>query len=373
MKHAALALVFVLSATPVYAQLGGLRRAIGKAEDAKNKADKLADMHFTDKEERQLGEHVSTLLIDRFGVFQDKAVARYVSLVGSVLAQAGPRPDLAWEFIVLDSDNVNAYAAPGGLIHITRGALGLMKNEAELASVLGHEIAHITEKHTINAIKKANATELGIDAGAARAPGGALASTFVSALGGRIYQDLFENKFDRGDEMESDEVGITLASKVGYAPSGMIGFLNKIAERNKSMEEPNGIFASHPQIKDRISEIEETIKDENLKATATAAARYSSTITFDAVPPSAIVMDIEGVRGAVGDSTAKKEEPKKKGLLGGFGLTRGKQAESSQTMASAGARGGVPDRDAVGGSNKNKVSVTITPAEIMAFLKGISA
>ena len=74
-----------------------------------------------------------------------------------VLAKQSERPNLPWTFIVLDTDGVNAFAAPGGFVHITRGALGLVKNEAELAAVLGHEIGHVAHKHAINAIKKANA------------------------------------------------------------------------------------------------------------------------------------------------------------------------------------------------------------------------
>ena len=379
MKHAAFALALVLAAAPAHAQLGGLNKALGKAQDAKKKADTVADLHFTDQEERQLGDYVSQKLIDRFGVYQDQAVTKYVTLVGTVLAQASPRPALNWQFIVLDSDGVNAYAAPGGLIHITRGALGLIKNESELAGVLGHEIAHVTEKHTIRAIQKAGVTGLGLEAGASRAPGGGLAAGVVQGIGSRIYADLFENKFDRGDEMESDRAGARFANKVGYAPNGMVGFLTKISERNKDQKEPNGLFASHPQIKDRISAIEKTIRDDKLTSTATVAPRYAATIKIEAVPATAVAMDVAGVRGAVGDSSsgtaaAKKEEPKpqKKGLLGGLGLTKGSQAQSSQTTASAGSRGASPDRDAKGGSNKNKVPAKVTPAEIDAFRKGIA-
>ena len=128
----------------------GLNKAIGKAQKAKEETDKVKGIVIRDSDERKIGEEISAALIDRFGVYQDKDVTKYVSLVGSVLAQASSRPNLKWEFIVLDTDGVNAYAAPGGLVHITRGALGLIKNEAELAGVLGHEITHVTAKHTIN-------------------------------------------------------------------------------------------------------------------------------------------------------------------------------------------------------------------------------
>ena len=95
--------------------------------------------------------------------FKIAALTKYVSLVGNVLAKASSRPDLKWEFIVLDTDGVNAFAAPGGLVHITKGALGLIKTESELAGVLGHEIAHITKKHTVNSIKRSKMTKMGTD------------------------------------------------------------------------------------------------------------------------------------------------------------------------------------------------------------------
>lgn len=381
MKHAALTLALALAATPAFAQLpGGLGKRIGQAQDAKKKADSVADLRFSEQEERQLGEHISGLLAAQFGVHQDAAVTKYVTLVGSVLAQASSRPGLQWQFIVLDTDGVNAYAAPGGLLHITRGALGLIRTEAELAGVLGHEIAHVTEKHTINAIQKSKITGLGTDFAARKAGGSGLTAEALNVFGDAGYKVLFENKFDRGDEMESDKVGIGLANKAGYAPNGMIGFLNKVSERNKGSEEPNGLFASHPQTADRISAMEKTIGRDNLRATATVAARYTGRINWTAKPASAIAMDIAGVKGAVGDSPAKpaakdttKEPDSKKGsLMKGFGLTKKPQADNTQTVASAGSRGGVPDRDAPGGSNTNRVKVTVTPAEIAEFKKGIA-
>jgi predicted Zn-dependent protease len=367
-----MALAVVLTASPAFAQLGGLTRGLNKAKEAKDKVD---DLRISEAEERQLGEYVSGKLIERFGVYQDQAVGKYVALLGSVLAQASSRPNLKWEFIVLDTDGVNAYAAPGGLIHITKGALGLMKTEAELAGVLGHELAHVTQRHTAEAIEKANRTGALVEAGATRAPGGALTQEFIAAAGNRIYQDLFENKFDRNDEKESDRVGIALANKIGYDPRGMIGFLNKVAERNKDTKESNGVFASHPQTKDRISDMESQIKKDKLNATAVVAARYTSTIKFDAKPAAAIVMDVAGVKGAVASAKAEpkeeKKEPKKAGPLG-FSLSKGASNKETQTVASAGVRGVSPDRDAVGGPNKTKLQIRITPADVDAFKKGIS-
>jgi hypothetical protein len=126
--------------------------------------------------------------------------------------------------------------------------------------------------------------------------------------------------------------------------------------------------------------MEKMIRDQKLASPATVAARYTSTITFDAKPAVAIAMDIPGVKGAAADSgsTAKadaKKEQSSGGKLGGLSglakLSSGSQQKSSQTVASAGSRGVGPDRHAVGGPNKNRVRITLTPAEIAAFVKGI--
>ncbi|HWI18636.1 MAG TPA: M48 family metalloprotease, partial [Vicinamibacterales bacterium] len=131
-------------------QLGGLTKGLGIAK----KAQEVRDLQMTDAEEQELGKLVSERIRERYGVVQDAKVHRYVSLVGLALAQGSTRPTLPWTFIVLDTDGVNAFAAPGGYVHITRGALALIKNEAELAGVLGHEVIHITEKHTIRSMQK---------------------------------------------------------------------------------------------------------------------------------------------------------------------------------------------------------------------------
>jgi predicted Zn-dependent protease len=383
-----IALVLTLStigAAPAHAQLGGLSGRLKQAQDAKAKVDKIADLKMSDADERKLGEEVSAKLRQEFGVYQDKDVTKYVSLVGNVLAQASSRPQLDWQFIVLDTDGVNAFASPGGIVHITRGALGLIKNEAELSGVLGHEITHVTAKHTVRAIQKNKLVSLGADEVGGS---GGLTQSVISKLAGAAYKNIISNAFDRDDEVEADKVGIELGNKAGYAPGALSDVLKRLEERNKDQEQPNGMFASHPLIADRVASIAKVVKDEKLSGSATVASRYRKHITFEAKPLADIPV-IEGTRGLTGgDSKAskdpkdskdtkdkdKKEEPKKKGgLLGKVGLTSGSQAQNTQTVASAGARGlGQPDRDAKGGSNPNKVDILVTPAEIADFKKGIA-
>jgi predicted Zn-dependent protease len=377
MKTTALcvALAFTVAA-PAYAQFG----AIGKIKNRVDQAKKIADIRISEKDERAIGEDVSGRLVNAFGVHQDPAVARYVTLVGTVIAQGSERPNLDWQFIVLDSDGVNAYAAPGGIVHITRGALAFIKSEAELAGVLAHEITHVTARHTIRAIQKAKSIDVGTDEVGAQ---GGLAGSLINRLGDATYKIVFENSFNRDDELESDKVGLQLANKAGYSPSGLTDFLTHLSERNKDRKEPNGLFASHPLLKERIEKNGKTAKEGKLTATASVQARYASTVKVEAKPMAAIVTVTPGARGVTADAGSKetakpeekKEEPKKKGFgLGGLSsaLSPGKQAESTQASASAGGRMATPDTDAAGGTNRNRVRVALTAAEIAEFKKGIA-
>lgn len=382
MTHAALALAFVLVAAPASAQLGGLGKTIRKANEAKEKTDRVRDLVISEADERKIGELVSERVRQEFGVFQDTAVTKYVTLVGTVLARESTRPDLKWEFIVLDTDGVNAFASPGGLVHITRGALGLIKSEAELAGVLGHEIAHISGKHTVNAIRKNKTVALTADL----APG---SNEFFEGLANAVYDNIVEKGFDRGDEQDADKHGVRLASAAGYDPAGLSTFLTKLAERNKDADgkERNGLFASHPETKGRISDLAKQVKAEKLAGTATVQARYASHITFDVPPLSEIPTAVAGTRGVAGGgkkdegkadakTAGTKEEEKKprRGFgLGSLNLSGGKQAESTQASASAGNRAVGRDRAAKGGTNPSKLALPPpTPVELATFKKGIA-
>ena len=365
--------------TPAFAQFGGL----SGAANAAGKVKKAVDIKVTDAEEQQIGQEVSDKLVEKYGVYQDANVTKYVTLVGAVLAQASPRPNLPWQFVVLDTEGVNAFAAPGGYVHVTKGLLGLLKTEAELAGVLGHELIHVTEKHTVNAITKGGVVSFASD----EFGSGGLARSAVSKLAQAAYENILDNKFSRGDEDEADDKGVQLANKVGYAPNGLIGALTKLSDRNKDAKEPNGLFASHPQMKDRFAKIEKAIREKKLTATATVQARYAKNITFDAKPVTSIATVADGAKGLAGGGEEKKpaeaekekkeepkkDEPKKGGLGSAFSKLRGgSQAQQSQTVASAGGRAVTPDRDAVGGSNKNRVPVKIGPNDIAEFQKGIA-
>ncbi len=242
--------------------------------------------------------------------------------------------------------------------------------------MLGHEISHVTHKHTVNAIQKGKLVQVGADVSR---------NQFVEEYGKRAYEMTLENKFDRDQEEKADKSGLALANKLGYAPSGLNAFLARLADRNKGLQDRSGMFASHPETQDRIDKMTKQIKGLKPAGTATVTARYHEHIVFKPVPLSDVSAGVAGAAGlAEGGSSKSSDKDKKddkststgkKPSGGGFGLgsllPTSDEKTSNQTIASAGARGVNPDRDAKGGPNKNPVVVTITPAELAAFRTGI--
>jgi hypothetical protein len=344
---------------------GGLTKGLGIAK----KANDVRELQFTDAEEQELGKQVSDRIRTRYGVVQDAAVHRYVSLVGLAMAQGSTRPTLPWTFIVLDTDGANAFAAPGGYVHVTKGLLALIKNEAELAGVLGHEIIHVTEKHTIRAIQKSQAVQM------AAADRAGLLQLAVTAT----YENIVDRGFGRADENEADEKGVAIANKTGYAPNGLVTFLTTLKDRNKASTEKRGLFASHPEMQERLDRITKQIASQKLMATSTVQPRYAKNISFKPVDPTAIATveaGAAGLTGGDGKAAAKKpeekkaEEPKK----GRFGLSRmlptgGGESKQAQVTASGGARGVDPEKDSKGGPNPAIVAVKIAATDVAAFRK----
>jgi predicted Zn-dependent protease len=348
---------------------GGITRGMSIAK----KANDVRDLQMTDAEEKALGEQVSQRIRARYGVVQDAAVHKYVSLVGLALAQGSTRPALPWTFIVLDTDGVNAFAAPGGYVHVTRGALALLKNEAELAGVLGHEIIHVTEKHTVRAIQKSKAVQMG----AAETLSGS--SSLMEKAVSATYDNIVERGFGRAEENESDEQGVALANKTGYAPNGLVMFLTTLKDRNKDSKEKRGLFASHPEMQERLDRITKQIAAQKLIATATVQPRFAKNISYKPVAVTAIATVDPGAAGLTGGGAKpeekkaeekKAEEPKK----GRFGLTKmlptgGGEKKQAQVTASGGARGVDPEKDSKGGTNPAVVAVKIAAADVAAFRK----
>jgi predicted Zn-dependent protease len=371
MKRALLIGACLLAAQPV-----GAGEAPDQFGQILKRAQQFKDIEMTDAEEQQLGDGVSLKIRTRYGVVQDPAVHKYVALVGTTLALASSRPTLAWKFIVLDTDGVNAFAAPGGYIHITRGALALLEDESELADVLAHEIIHVTEKHTIRAIQKGKMVQIGASESLANNP--ALFTQLVDKS-----TELVMAGFGRAEELESDEKGLLLANKVGYAAQGLGAFLTRLTERNKTTTEKQGLFASHPEMKERLQKNARLISDKKLAGAATLAERYRKFISYQPVSQAEVAQVESGAAGLTGggDSTAAKtKEGAKEGekppeeKKRGFGLAAlvrpgGGEKKSAEVTGSGASRGVDTERNAKGGAVSTPVDVAVTAAELAAFKK----
>ncbi|RPJ55402.1 MAG: hypothetical protein EHM23_26320 [Acidobacteria bacterium] len=373
-------LALVLTSTiPAHAQFGKLGSVLKKAK-------KISDLQISEADEIALGKAVSEKIRAAYGVQQDAEAHRYVTLVGLVAAQKTSRPNLPYQFIILDSNVINAFAAPGGFIHITRGALASFKDEAELAGVLGHEIAHVTEKHTVNGLQKMKGIELAEDQTSLTSN-----SEVFAKITDKTTEALLQG-FGRAEELESDKVGVRLAAACGYTPQGLPGFLNTLKGQNESSSAKAGLFASHPETQERIDKLQAQIKSEKLgeQATAVLAERLHQFIKYQLEKPSEAEAAVEGAKGLAGsgsqtkDTKAQdqkqnqqdpKQEEKKKS---GFSLGRlknpfgsGDKKESGE-VTGAGAGRGVGKEDpkaAESGKPKNStlVQVRVSPEDLQKF------
>ena len=295
MKRGLLVVTAWLCAGPAFAQFPGVGSVLKGAKA-------ISDLTITPEEEYEIGQRVSTRIRQRYAVVQDKDVHRYVTLVGTVLTNAGDKPKLPWRFIVLDTDGVNAFAAPGGFIHVTRGALALMASEAELGGVLAHEVIHVTAQHTVNALKKSRLSQIGIEEGASRAPGGGLGEAVISKLADKATEMVLAG-FGRAEELESDDKGVLLANKVGYAPAGLSGFLTRLSERNEASTQRQGLFASHPEMTERLDRLSSKVAAVKPASTATLEERFHQFITFESKPQTEIAQVEAGAAGLTGGGT----------------------------------------------------------------------
>ncbi len=284
------------------------------------RAHQFRDLQVTEAEELKLGADVSERVRDRYGVVQDTAVHRYVTLVGTLLVKKSTRPNLPFTFIVLDTDGVNAFAAPGGFIHITRGALGLMANEAELAGVLAHEIVHVTEKHTIKAIQKGKMVQITAEESITKNP--EVWNKLVD-----VTSDLVLAGFGRNEELESDRDGLAMAEAAGYAPGGLGAFLTRLADRNTGTSEKQGLFASHPETKERLAKLDREIKAKKYASAAVLGERYKANISYTARPVTEIASVEEGSAGLAGGTAEAGRGAQEEGLRPRRARQAGRQRE----------------------------------------------
>lgn len=191
-------------------------------------------------------------------IVRDPDVVRYINVLGDSIARVSDDRSLTWRFNVVDQPDINAFAVPGGHIYVYRGLIEKTTNMSELAGVLGHEIAHVTKRHSMQQMAKSQRANIGLTGLCLFVPsacqGVAGAALQVGAQAGFA-------KFSRDDEAEADRFGVTYVTRAGIDPRGMPSmFRILIAERKRNPSGLDAFLASHPMEESRVAETEEAIK-----------------------------------------------------------------------------------------------------------------
>lgn len=218
---------------------------------------------MSESQEVSVGRSEDKKVRQQYGIYDDAALQRYVSDIGQRLAKSSHRAGLQYQFLVVDSPEINAFALPGGYIYITRGILAYLNSEAELAAVLGHEIGHVTARHSVQQISAATAANVGASVLQILVPQvrNSAGDLLVNVLGGALLSG-----YGREHELEADRLGAEYLARTGYDPQAMIKVVGVLknqelfdAEVAKAEgREPrayHGLFASHPDNDTRLQEV----------------------------------------------------------------------------------------------------------------------
>jgi len=218
---------------------------------------------MSEEQEIKIGREAAPQVVKEFGQYEGRALQDYVQRVGEKLAANSHRANLVYRFTVLDTADVNAFALPGGYIYITRGLLAYLDSEAELAAVLGHEIGHVTARHSVRQQSAAQAADLGYTLGSILLPElrNQGAQQAFNLLGGALLSG-----YGREHELEADRLGAEYLARSGYEPQAMIEVIRvlkdqEIFERQLAQEEGrearvyHGLFATHPDNDTRLQQV----------------------------------------------------------------------------------------------------------------------
>jgi predicted Zn-dependent protease len=199
------------------------------------------------EQEVAMGKGADPQIVAQFGLYEDPKLQRFIEEKGQQMAAISHRNNLKYEFKVVDSPVVNAFAVPGGYVYFTRGIMAHFNNEAEFAGVLGHEIGHITARHSAQQQSKAMLAQVGLIAGMIAAPQlGQYAEAAQQGIG------LLFLKFGRDDERESDRLGVEYSTKIGYDAKEMAGFFNTLSRMGgEEREQIPDFLSTHPNPADR--------------------------------------------------------------------------------------------------------------------------
>lgn len=231
--------------------------------------------------EASIGAEEHQKIMQQFGgTVQDANIVNYVSRIGQRVAQNTERADVQYQFFVLDTPVVNAFALPGGYVYVTRGILALANTEAQLASVLAHEIGHVTARHSAERYSHGVVTSLGAAVLAAAV------GSDTAAQAASIGSELYITSYSRKQESQADDLGIRYLDRAGYSPNAMAQFLNNLSrytafeaqEAGKSTAAGVSYFSTHPQTEDRAAQAAAIAAATSGRATENGHEAYLQTI-----------------------------------------------------------------------------------------------
>jgi predicted Zn-dependent protease len=218
---------------------------------------------MSESQEVQTGRQEDVKVRQEYGVYDNKALQKYVNDVGQRLGKASQRPQLQYSYTVVDSPEINAFALPGGYIYITRGILSYLSSEAELAAVLGHETGHVTARHSVQQISASTAAGVGASLIGIFVPvlRNQAGDTAINLLGNALLSG-----YGREHELEADKLGADYLYRTGYDPQAMIKVIGVLKNQELFDAEVaktdgrqprgyHGVFASHPDADQRLQEV----------------------------------------------------------------------------------------------------------------------
>ncbi len=215
---------------------------------------------ISEAQEIEIGRKAHPQVLQQYGRYDDESVQQYVDAVGQRLAAHSHRPGIQYTFTVLDSEEVNAFALPGGYVYVTRGILAYLNSEAELAAVLGHEIGHVTARHAVR--QQAGATAAGVGATLIGILTGSGDLANIANMAGAALI----SGYGRDMELEADQLGAQYLDRVGFEPEAMIDVVRLLKnqemlevqmarQENRKPHVYHGVFASHPDNDTRLKEV----------------------------------------------------------------------------------------------------------------------
>lgn len=215
--------------------------------------DKLANINWKNpsrEDEIAVGRNVTGTILDAAPLVNDAQLQQYVNKVGRWVASQSERADLPWHFGVIDSNDVNAFAAPGGYVLITKGLYLRLTSEAQLAGVLGHEIAHVVQKHHLKVMQKQALLDAGTSFLKEKISKNKLTQRAVST-----GAEISARNLDKSAEFEADSMGTVLAARAGYEAYGLAEVLQDMETINNNDGSVALLFQTHPHPDDRLAQL----------------------------------------------------------------------------------------------------------------------